>query len=161
MADSVIKLSIVENSSLPLLYSPIPYLDESNTLQDGAGYLFRYRVVSDDRTRFSQWSPVQRLLTNPVGSSTIELTGLDSTIINATWSEEVQPLEYAVPRPRYDVFVGWDDAEPTYHGTSYGRSYSFLNDGGVTNVRVIIQVEAAIKNRLAFLEIADSGYLVL
>ena len=59
-------------------------------------------------------------------------------------------------RPKYDIFVGFNSATPTYHGTSPIHTYSFLNTG-TTNVRVIIQVEGSQKILNTNLEIYDSG----
>jgi hypothetical protein len=161
MADLGIKQSLVLNDSLPLLYTPIYYLDQSNNVQEGAGYLFRYRVISEDRSRVSQWSPIERVLTIEAGDSTGEvLINPNSNIINVTWGNEVQPLGYEIARNRYDVFVGFDDEEPTYNGVAYGKTYSFISTG-VTNVRVIVQIESYLGARLEYLEIFDSGTVSL
>lgn len=161
MADLGIKQSSVENDSLPLIYSPIYYFDGSGDLQAGAGYLFRYRVISEDRSRVSQWSPIERVLTIEAGDSTGEvLINPDSSIVSVTWGNEVQPLGYEIPRSRYDVFVGFDNAEPTFNGVAYGKTYSFISTG-VTNVRVIVQIESYLGARLEFLEIFNSGLVSL
>lgn len=161
MADLGIKKSIVENKSLPLLYTPILYIDESNNLQQGAGYVFRYRVISEDRSRVSQWSPIQITLTIEAGTATGEvLINPGSNIINVTWGNEVQPAGYQVERNRFNVFVGFDDEEPTFSGIAYGNTYSFINDG-LTNVRVIVQLESFLRIRLEYLEIFDSGVVSL
>lgn len=161
MADLGIKQSIVENDSLPLIYSPIYYIDQSNNLQEGAGYLFRYRVISEDRSRVSQWSPIERVLTIEAGDSVGEvLINPDSSIVSVTWGNEVQPVGYEIPRNRYDVFVGFDNAQPTFNGVAYGKTYSFISTG-VTNVRVIVQIESYLGARIEYLEIFDSGLVSL
>ena len=161
MADLGIKKSILENDSLPLLYAPIYYIDQSNNIQAGAGYLFRYRVISEDRSRVSQWSPIEQVLTIEAGDSTGEvLVNPDSSIVSVTWGNETQPLGYEIPRNRYDVFVGFDNAEPTFNGVAYGKTYSFISTG-VTNVRVIVQIESYLGSRLEYLEIFDSGLVSL
>lgn len=161
MADAGIRQSIVQNNSLPLYYTPIYYLDESNTLQPGAGYLFRYRIISEDRSRVSQWSPIQRVLTIEAGTATGEvLINPSSNIINVTWGNEVQPSGYEIERNRFHVFVGFDDEEPTFNGVAYGKTYSFINNG-LTNVRVIVQLESFLGPRLEYLEIFDSGVIPL
>ncbi len=161
MADLGIKQSLVLNDSLSLLYAPVYYFDESSNLQQGAGYAFRYRIISEDRSRVSQWSPIEQILTIEAGDATgatfIETrTNVDSV----TWGDEVQPLGYEIVRDRYDVFVGFDNAQPTFNGVAYGKTYSFISTG-VTNVRVIVQVESYLGARLEYLEIFDSGILSL
>jgi hypothetical protein len=136
MADSGIKKAIIKKALLPAI--------DSNNV----GYIFRYRVVSEDKNRTSQWSPA-----NIVADDTI--TGVNGalqisqTITTVVWDDELN-------RPKYDIFVGFDSATPIYHGTSPIHTYSFLNTG-TTNVRVIIQVEGSQKTLNASLEIYDSG----
>ena len=161
MADLGIKRSILKNESLPLLYAPLYYLDESNNPQPAAGYLIRYRIISEDRSRVSQWSPIEGVITIEAGEAPGEvLINPDSSIVNVTWGDEVQSLGYQITRSRYDVFVGFDDEEPTFNGLAYGKTYSFISTG-VTNVRVIVQVESYLGSRLEFLEIFDSGIVSL
>jgi hypothetical protein len=140
MADLGIKKVIIKKASLPAIDS------------DSVGYIFRYRIVSDDKNRTSQWSPI-----NIVEDDSIEEVNgalqITQTIITAVWGDELN-------RPRYDIFVGFDDVTPTYHGTSPIHTYSFINTG-VTNVRVVIQVESSSKTLNASLEIYDSGIEVL
>jgi len=156
------KRSIIGHDSLPLLYSPMLYIDESNVLQsDGAGYFFRYRIISEDRSRVSQWSPIQQLLTVRAGDAPGEvLINPDSNIVNVTWGDEVLPSGYQISRNRYNVFVGFDNAQPTFNGLAYGKTYSFISTG-VTNVRVIVQLEAYLGTRSEYLEVFDSGIVSL
>jgi hypothetical protein len=136
MTDSGIKKAIIKKALLPAIDS------------DNVGYIFRYRVVSEDKNRTSQWSPV-----NIVGDDTITgVSGalqISQTITTVVWDDELN-------RPKYDIFVGFDSATPIYHGTSPIHTYSFLNTG-TTDVRVIIQVEGSQKTLNAGLEIYDSG----
>jgi hypothetical protein len=136
MADSRIKKAIIKKALLPAIDS------------DNVGYIFRYRVVSEDKNRTSQWSPV-----NIVNDSSITTVSgalqISQTITTVVWGDELN-------RPKYDIFVGFDSATPIYHGTSPIHTYSFLNTG-TTNVRVIVQVEASQKELYPNLEIYDSG----
>jgi hypothetical protein len=140
MADSGIKKVIIKKASLPAIDS------------DSIGYIFRYRIVSDDKNRTSQWSPINIV----EDESIVPVTGalqITETITTAVWDDELN-------RPKYDIFVGFDNTTPIYHGTSPIHTYSFINTG-VTNVRVIIQVESSSKVLNAGLEIYDSGIEVL
>jgi hypothetical protein len=136
MADSGIKKAIIKKALLPAIDS------------DNVGYIFRYRVVSEDKNRTSQWSPV-----NIVGDDSITSVNgalqISQTITTVVWDDELN-------RPKYDIFVGFDSATPIYHGTSPIHTYSFLNTG-TTDVRVIVQVEASQKELYPSLEIYDSG----
>jgi hypothetical protein len=136
MADSGIKKAIIKKALLPAIDS------------DNVGYIFRYRVVSEDKNRTSQWSPVNIVADDTITGVSGALQ-ISQTITTAVWDDELN-------RPKYDIFVGFDSATPIYHGTSPTHTYSFLNTG-TTDVRVIIQVEGSQKTLNASLEIYDSG----
>jgi len=136
MADSGIKKAIIKKALLPAIDS------------ENIGYIFRYRVLSEDKNRTSQWSPI-----NIVADDSITIVNgalqISQTITTVVWGDELN-------RPKYDIFVGFDSATPIYHGTSPIHTYSFLNTG-TTNVRVIVQVEGSQKILNASLKIYDSG----
>lgn len=141
MADQGIKKIIVKKSSLPAI-------DFNNI-----GYIFRYRIISEDKNRTSQWSPINIVLDSSIEpvSGALQISEAITTVV---WGDELN-------RPKYDIFVGFDDETPQYHGTSPVHTYSFINTGE-TSVRVIIQVESSVKQLNQDLEIYDSGseYLV-
>jgi hypothetical protein len=136
MADQGIKRVIIKKSSLPAI--------DFNSV----GYMFKYRVISEDRNRTSQWSPINLILDDSITTVSGALQ-ISQTIITTVWGDEIN-------RPRYDIFVGFDSQTPQYHGTSQNHMYSFLNTGE-TNVRVIVQIESSIKQLNENLEIYDSG----
>jgi hypothetical protein len=136
MADAGIKKIIIRKAFLPALDS------------DKIGYVFRYRIVSEDKNRTSQWSPVNIVLDNSITSVSGSLQVGENTV-SAVWGDELN-------RPKYDVFVGFDGATPTYHGTTPIHSYEFIKTG-TTNVRVIIQIESSKKQLNQALQIYNSG----
>jgi hypothetical protein len=136
MADSGIKKAIIKKALLPAIDS------------DNVGYVFRYRVVSEDKNRTSQWSPVNMVADDTITGVSGALQ-ISQTITTVVWDDELN-------RPKYDIFVGFDSTTPIYHGTSPIHTYSFLNTG-TTDVRVIIQVEGSQKTLNSGLEIYDSG----
>jgi hypothetical protein len=140
MADASIKKAIIKKALLPAIDS------------DNIGYVFRYRVVSEDKNRTSQWSPIN-IVTDESITSVSGALQISQTIITSVWGDELN-------RPKYDIFVGFDSTTPIYHGTSPIHTYSFLNTG-TTNVRVIIQVEGSQKTLNESLEIYDSGIELL
>ena len=140
MADAGIKKVIIKKSSLPAL--------DHNKV----GYVFKYRIISEDKNRTSQWSPINVVLDNSIVGVTGALQ-VSSSIISAVWGDELN-------RPKYDVFVGFDGATATYHGTTPIHSYQFIKTG-TTNVRVIIQVESSEKTLNANLQIYNSGLVSL
>jgi len=140
MADAGIKKVIIKKASLPALD------------HDKVGYIFRYRIVSEDKNRTSQWSPINLVLDNSI-TSVAGAVQVSASVISAVWGDELN-------RPRYDVFVGFDGSTATYHGTTPIHSYQFIKTG-TTNVRVIIQVESSEKTLNANLQIYNSGLVSL
>ena len=140
MADAGIKKVIIKKASLPAL--------DSNKI----GYVFKYRIVSEDKNRTSQWSPINVVLDDSITVVTGAVQ-VSTSVISAVWGDELN-------RPKYDVFVGFDGATATYHGTTPIHSYQFIKTG-TTNVRVIIQVESSEKTLNANLQIYNSGLVSL
>jgi hypothetical protein len=140
MADAGIKKVIIKKASLPALD------------HDKVGYVFRYRIVSEDKNRTSQWSPINLVLDNSI-TSVAGAIQVSTSVISAVWGDELN-------RPKYDVFVGFDGATATYHGTTPIHSYQFIKTG-TTSVRVIIQVESSQKTLNANLQIYNSGLVSL
>jgi len=140
MADAGIKKVIIKKASLPALD------------HDKVGYIFRYRIVSEDKNRTSQWSPINLVLDNSI-TAVAGAVQVSASVISAVWGDELN-------RPKYDVFVGFDGTTATYHGTTPIHSYQFIKTG-TTNVRVIIQVESSEKTLNANLQIYNSGLVSL
>jgi hypothetical protein len=136
MADKGIKKIIIKKSNLPALDS------------DNLGYIFKYRVVSEDKNRTSQWSPISILVNDSITTVSGAIS-ISPTITTAVWGDEVN-------WPKYDIFVGFDSATPTYHGTSPIHTYSVINTG-TENIRIIVQVESSKKELNPNLEIYNSG----
>ena len=131
-----VKKAIVPKESLP----PV----DSET----AGYVVRYRIISEDKNRTSHWSPIFVTNAAPITSVAGALS-ITETIITAVWGDELN-------RPSYDIFVKFDSGSFAYHGTSTVHSYSFLNTG-TTSVHVKVQIASSIKEIKAGLVIFDSG----
>ena len=140
MADAGIKKVIIRKALLPALD------------HDKVGYVFRYRIVSEDKNRTSQWSPINLVLDDSI-TAVAGAVQVSTSVISTVWGDELN-------RPKYDVFVGFDGATATYHGTTLIHSYQFIKTG-TTNVRVIIQVESSEKTLNANFQIYNSGLVSL
>ena len=140
MADAGIKKVIIKKALLPALD------------HDKVGYVFRYRIVSEDKNRTSQWSPINLVLDDSI-TAVAGAVQVSTSVISAVWGDELN-------RPKYDVFVGFDGATATYHGTTPIHSYQFIKTG-TTKVSVIIQVESSEKTLNANLQIYNSGLVSL
>jgi hypothetical protein len=131
-----VKKAIIQKESLPPIDS------------ESAGYVVRYRIISEDKNRTSHWSPV--FVTSAVPTTSVEgALSITSSIITAVWDDELN-------RPSYDVFVKFDSGSFFYHGTTPIHTYQFLNVG-TTSVHVKVQIASSIKEIKAGLVIFDSG----
>ena len=136
MADKGIKKVIIKKQSLPAIAF------------DSLSYIFKYRIISEDKNRTSQWSPINLVLDDSI----VPVSGaisISPTITTIVWGDETN-------RPKYDVFVGFDSLAPVYHGTSPIHTYTVINTGTI-NIRVVIQVESSKKELNENLKIYDSG----
>jgi hypothetical protein len=142
MATSGPRKAIVGRESLPPL---IKFKEEEY------GYLTRYRIISEDRNRFSAWSPIFAVSAFDINNKPLQVDGTISVVgnaINIIWDD-------VVDRPRYDIFVKFDDGEYFYHGTSPIHSYSIINNVGAINIFAIVQIESINKEISEVLTICE------
>lgn len=104
---------------------------------DGIYRSARYRVISDDRNRFSHWSPIYRLnylptsFTNNAGIHSAT-TGSTPKNVTVTWGVP-SPAIYANTET-FDVFLQWKDSDDDtsivvpwfYAGTVTSKTFSIL-----------------------------------
>lgn len=112
---------------------PVIRLDDNSF-----GYLVRHRIISEDRNRFSAWSPIEKVVAFdsnvPAGTVSGELL-LQGSSVGITWDD-------ATDRPYYDIFISFDGGDYFYHGTSPIHSYSIVNPSATSSISAIIQVES-------------------
>jgi hypothetical protein len=140
MADVGIKKLIIPKNQLP-------------PVNDNNEYVLRYRIISDDKNRTSSYSPIFTAVANTVEPVNGNLSRNGNSLV-AVWGDENN-------RPRYDIFVKFDNGVYEYHGTSPIHTYGFLKENATINVRVAIQVEGINKKRNAELTIFESSIVSL
>jgi len=89
MADAGIKQTIIKSSDLP------PTLGDNETLT----YTLRYRILSEDKNRFSHWSPIKQITIN----NTFDETGFDPN--NPTTTSI--PYNIDVDNQSHIVHISW------------------------------------------------------
>lgn len=107
--------------------------DKLGTVGNVNEYVVRYRVVSEDKNRASYWSPNYVVVSNPITPVSGNVSISKDSVV-ATWANPLQRLGF-------DVFVGFNNVAPTWHGTTTTNSYSFIKTG-VLPVRVVVQVKS-------------------
>lgn len=139
MADSRIKKVTIESTDLPGVNSENQYL-------------VRFRVVSEDKNRTSHWSPIYKVNAVPVSTVDGDVS-ISGRFIVVVWDDSLN-------RPKYDIFIKFDDNEYVYHGTSSTHTYSMINIAEST-VQVAVQIEGYEKIRSEALTIYESGTVSL
>jgi hypothetical protein len=118
VADRGIKKVIIPKSSLPSV----------NGLNQ---HIVRFRIVSEDRNRFSEWS--QKFLVDGSTVSEIESEHIPGRVFTIVWNDPER-------RAAYDIFVKIDSDDYVYHGSSTSTTYSFINEATST-IRYAIQIQ--------------------
>jgi hypothetical protein len=115
-------------------------------------YIVRYRIVSDDKNRYSQWSPMFLVRGNDVTEVDADAS-VSGRVISIVWSDPE-------PRAGYDVFVKFDSGNYFYHGRSSTTNYSLISQG-TTSFKFLIQVESMDKQVNESIKIYESEVIPL
>lgn len=135
MADQGIKKVVIPKASLP-------------SVNSNNQYIVRFRVVSEDKNRYSEWSP--NFLIDGSSVSTIDSDYIISgRVVTIVWDDPDR-------RAAYDIFVKLDNNDYVYHGSSTATTYSFINQA-TTTLRYAIQVQSIDKVYNTSLRIYESG----
>jgi hypothetical protein len=174
MVDAGIKKVIIKNDELPpvqftTVYNNSLLRDEVENLY----YDFRYRVISEDRNRYSYWAPIIRYIMPDITTpfpytatnrfSVSKPSGTD--VINAVWSfpgEGDNPSDFEriyAKTTDFDVWVRWNNNNTTdlndlgwqpweFQSTISSNNFSILKkDSNVKRVEIAVQVPTTIKVR--------------
>jgi hypothetical protein len=109
VSDIGIKKAIFSKSQLPPINSNL------------GKYVVRYRIVSEDRNRFSHWSP--QYLVSPVPLTQEEYSDIAITkstgFLTVSWETEPDPTPTS-----YDVYVAWGTSPGSVGTTEYFATVS-------------------------------------
>ncbi len=140
MADKGIKNVVV-------LKQDLPAVNAENQ------YSVRYRIVTDDKNRYSEWSPTFLVAGNSITQVTAEAS-VAGKVISIVWSDPQ-------PRAGYDIFIKFDNGQDyAYHGKSTTTSYSLISTG-TTSFKFLIQVESMSKKVNQSIKIYESQVIPL
>jgi hypothetical protein len=120
------------------------------------GHILRYRIISEDKNRFSHWSKITPITVfssdspPPLVVGEITISGSSITIV---WDDEIN-------RPKYDIFVRFNNGNFFYHGTSPIHTYSIIAPEGTTSVHVAIQIDSIDKELSSILTICELDAII-
>lgn len=174
MADPGIKKVRLDKSEFPLVQITTSYNGSlSRDEISGSHYDFRYRVVSEDKNRYSHWSEIIRYsmpdVTTPFPFTdnnrfSISKAG-NPEVISAVWSfpgDSESPTDYVKffkDTTQYDIWLRWNNNNTTdlnnvgwtaweYSATVSSNSFSILKkDSSVKRIEIAVQVPTTIKIR--------------
>ena len=148
MADANIKKIVIDKRFLP----------DASGSTNTVTYNVRYRLISEDKNRFSHWSKIYNI--NALASSdststpvslvpdlTLAYSYIKETQTTATGTIKSIKFNWVIPvsykYTSFDIFVKRDPGgvfgNYEYYGTSYTNSYSIV-DTGTTHVQVLVQI---------------------
>jgi hypothetical protein len=161
--------------------SEFPFVQLTTTLNESLNreevtalhYDFRYRVVSEDKNRFSHWSEIVRYpmpdVTTPFPFTDTNRFSISKAgnpeVITAVWSfpgDAESPSDYVKffrDTTQYDVWVRWNNNNTTdlenpgwdeweFETTVSSNNFSILKrDGDVKRIEVAIQIPTTTKIR--------------
>lgn len=174
MADVGVKKVVIKSADLPyvkfdIVYNAISDRDEIGDLY----YSLRYRIVSEDKNRYSHWAPVKKFVMPDVTTPfpytasnrfTLSKAG-NPEVITAFWSKPSvleNPSDYEKIFNKinvYDVWIRWNEnntedledigwSEWEYASTVSANSFSVLKlNSLVKRVEVAIQIPTVVKLR--------------
>jgi hypothetical protein len=125
MATENIKKVIIKQSDLPPL------------MVENQGYVFRYRIISDDKNRRSHWSPIKNIkpeFTFVAKTINHDKAGAINTVVwdAVTIKKGTNTIKQA---DSYDVWLKWhrgDNADWIHHGTINNNSFSIVTPSTYT-----------------------------
>jgi hypothetical protein len=147
MADEGIKKVTITKEELPAL---------AKLGQNEYGHFLRYRIVSEDKNRFSHWSKITPLTLFSAESLPPQVVGeltISGSSVTIIWDDELN-------RPKYDIFVSFDDGEFFYHGTSPIHTYSLIAPTTASSINVTIQIESIVKEKSEILTICELDAII-
>jgi hypothetical protein len=174
MADEGIKKVIIKREDLPLIQFTTVYnsvLDREEV--DNLHYDFRYRVVSEDKNRFSHWAPIVRFtmpdVTTPFPYTAANRFSITKSgnpeVITAVWSfpgDTENPSDYEKifrKTTSFDVWIRWNNNNTTDLNDSGWTPWEFKTnvsanafpiskkDGDVKRIEIAVQVPTTLRVR--------------
>lgn len=129
MADLGIKKVVIPKASLPAISG------------ENQGYILRYRVVSDDKNRYSHWSPQYKVTLDPVDMINHSININQST---GTFTVVWEPVDGI---STFDIYTKIDSNDWIYTTSLSNTTYSGLINNTWTHIQIAVQIPTYPKKR--------------
>jgi hypothetical protein len=127
-----------------------------------SSYIVRYRIISEDRNRFSAWSP--QYIVSPAVLAVDQYSPLtvvkSGSLLILTW-----PTEASAIANTYDVYVAWGSSAGSvglteYYTTISGNQATVPIPEGIVSAQIWIQSVAFPRKRVPDLTIASTNNVI-
>jgi hypothetical protein len=141
-----------ENSKIKKVIIPKSSLPEISGI--GQDYVVRYRIVSEDKNRYSYWSQKYRVSIPNTTTVPFSVTKSNSTI-TAVWTPENNI------KSEFDIYIKWDLEDWKYITTVYSTIYASVIKNGATKVKIAAQIPTFPKERFSSATLFESNEIDL
>lgn len=143
-----------ENSRIKKVIIPKSLLPEISGI--GQDYVVRYRIISEDKNRYSYWSQKYRVSVPNAITVPFSITKDQSgSTITAVWTPE------NAIKSEFDIYIKWDNEDWKYVTTVYSTIYASVIKNGTTKVKIAAQIPTFPKKRFSAATIFESDEISL
>lgn len=120
-----------------------------------SGYLFRFRIVSQDKNRKSAWSTIQSFVPNYTYVSGDIGHFVTGNVLSVTWDPVGIEIDGEVVRNlnSYDVWLSWNSSPWTYLKSVSDTSVTAIVPSGATTYAIKIYHKTSPATQIASLEL--------
>jgi hypothetical protein len=120
---------------------------------DTGEYLFRYRIISDDRNRYSAWSPIYRTLAPTVNqilaANSISSLPAPTFAVQTVGTERVANIYWNIPDvfkdiEKYDVFIKWGSGSWEFFNTVNAGSFSIVKPSSQSATTISVKIQSVV-----------------
>lgn len=127
--DSGIKKVIVPKESLPAIFG------------SEHKYIVRYRIISEDKNRFSHWSQQYKITAPTISQINYSVVvEQDVNIIRLVWQQPINMSDF-------DIYVKWNNGDWELSGSASMNNYTTLIKSGATSFAFAVQAPTFPKQR--------------
>lgn len=111
-----------------------------------AQHIVRFRVISEDRNRASDWSPIfvlnseGQIPSASVGYILTSASSFSGKSLKLIWSGNYVSYHNDLDSNRHDIFVKYDQGQYEYAGTTTGNSFEFIARQSTSSAKFTVQV---------------------
>lgn len=121
--------------------------DQLPPTSSSAQHVVRFRVVSQDRNRVSDYSPIFLLESfGQIPSASVEFkiteSGDPPKMVTLIWKGDYVAYHRDLDTNQHDIFVSWDSAPYEYAGRETGNSFSLQSPIGTSTVQFYVQLSS-------------------